>query len=86
MLLLQGTLAGLASWCFDGRLVVFQEDALMAFDIVAATGNRHKIEEMRAILAPVGITVTGALEIGGMPAVDEDGATFAENAVRRRWQ
>jgi XTP/dITP diphosphohydrolase len=59
------------------------EDELMAFDIVAATGNRHKIEEMRAILAPVGITVTGALEAGGMPDVEEDGATFAENAIKK---
>ena len=51
--------------------------------MVAATGNRHKIEEMQAILAPVGITVTGAAEAGGMPAVEEDGATFTENAIKK---
>lgn len=51
--------------------------------IVAATGNRHKIEEMQAILAPVGITVTGAAEAGGMPEVVEDGVTFTENAIKK---
>lgn len=51
--------------------------------IVAATGNRHKIEEMQAILAPVGIQVTGAAAAGGMPEVEEDGVTFTENAIKK---
>ena len=51
--------------------------------MVAATGNRHKIEEMQAILAPVGIQVTGAAAAGGMPEVEEDGVTFTENAIKK---
>ena len=51
--------------------------------IVAATGNRHKLVEMRQILAPLGIEVVGADEVGGMPPVVEDGATFLENAVKK---
>jgi XTP/dITP diphosphohydrolase len=55
----------------------------MASVVVAATGNRHKIEEMQAILAPLGVCVMGSSEAGGMPEVVEDGATFRENAVKK---
>lgn len=52
-------------------------------DIVAATGNQHKVREMQQILGPLGIHVLGAAEAGGMPEVVEDGATFRENAVKK---
>ena len=52
-------------------------------NILAATGNAHKIEEMAAILAPAGITVLGAADVGGIPEVVEDGTTFRENAVKK---
>ena len=51
--------------------------------IVAATGNEHKIVEMSSILAPYGIEVLGAETRGGMPEVNEDGDTFKENAVKK---
>lgn len=51
--------------------------------IVAATGNAHKIQEIQAILEPLGIAVLGAAEVGGMPDVIEDGDTFAANAVKK---
>ena len=51
--------------------------------IVAATGNAHKVEEMQAILAPLGIEVLSARAVGGMPDVDEDGDTFAANAIKK---
>ena len=51
--------------------------------IIAATGNPHKLVEMRQILAPLGIEVVGADEVGGMPPVVEDGATFLENAIKK---
>lgn len=51
--------------------------------IVAATGNAHKIQEIRAILEPLGIAVLGAAEAGGMPDVVEDGDSFAANAVKK---
>jgi XTP/dITP diphosphohydrolase len=51
--------------------------------IVAATGNAHKIHEIQAILAPLGIAVLSAVEAGGMPDVVEDGDTFLANAVKK---
>lgn len=51
--------------------------------IVAATGNAHKVEEMQAILAPLGIEVLSAKAVGGMPEVVEDGDTFAANAIKK---
>jgi XTP/dITP diphosphohydrolase len=51
--------------------------------IIAATGNAHKVEEMQAILAPLGIDVLSAKTVGGMPDVVEDGDTFTANAVKK---
>ncbi len=51
--------------------------------IVAATGNAHKVIEMASILAPYGIEVLSAATRGGMPEVDEDGETFEENAIKK---
>ncbi len=51
--------------------------------ILAATGNQHKLRELREILAPLGIQVQGANEIGGIPDVEEDGLTFRDNAVKK---
>ena len=52
-------------------------------DILAATGNAHKLVELRAILAPHGIRVLGAGDVGGIPEVDENCLTFAGNAVKK---
>lgn len=46
--------------------------------IVAATGNEHKLKEIREILK--GYTVVSANEAGFFDEVDETGATFLENA------
>jgi XTP/dITP diphosphohydrolase len=53
--------------------------------LVLATHNRHKVVELRAILAPVmpGLApsdVVGAGDVGA-PEPHEDGVTFAENAL-----
>ncbi|MBX3355364.1 MAG: RdgB/HAM1 family non-canonical purine NTP pyrophosphatase [Phycisphaeraceae bacterium] len=51
-------------------------------EIVAATGNPHKLEEIRAVLEPLGVRVLSLAEAGdagGEP--DETGATFRENAA-----
>ncbi len=53
--------------------------------LVLATQNTHKLEELRAILAQVGIdtdAVVSAADVGG-PDVPETGVTFAENALRK---
>lgn len=48
-----------------------------------ATRNRHKVEELRAILAATGVEVelVGADEFPDLPDVPETGVTFAENAL-----
>ena len=48
-----------------------------------ATGNKHKLEEMTAILAPHGIRLLSADDAGGMPEVIEDGMTFEANAIKK---
>lgn len=56
----------------------------MSARLVLATHNRHKVGELRAILADVpGLDpadVLGAADLGAEPPV-EDGVTFAENAL-----
>ncbi|MBL8745627.1 MAG: RdgB/HAM1 family non-canonical purine NTP pyrophosphatase [Phycisphaerae bacterium] len=51
-------------------------------DLLAATSNPHKLDELRAIFAPLGVRVLGLSEIPGGPFPEpvEDGATFEANA------
>ncbi|MCM8529218.1 MAG: RdgB/HAM1 family non-canonical purine NTP pyrophosphatase [Lentisphaeraceae bacterium] len=51
--------------------------------ILAATNNKHKLEELKNILGPQGIEVISAAEAGGIPEVDEDKATFEGNALKK---
>jgi XTP/dITP diphosphohydrolase len=50
--------------------------------IVIATGNPHKVDEIRAVLEPMGFAVVALPELGRpVPAEpDEPGSTFEENA------
>ena len=46
-----------------------------------ATGNPHKVEEIRAILGPTGLVVRSLDEVGGpFPEPEETGRTFEANA------
>lgn len=49
--------------------------------IIFATGNAHKMEEIRMILADLGMEVLSQKEAGVTAEVVEDGATFEENAM-----
>lgn len=49
--------------------------------ILIATGNAHKLSEIRDILADSGVELLGANDLGLSLEVDENGATFAENAA-----
>jgi len=52
--------------------------------LVVATGNRGKLEELRALLAGLPVRVVGVGELPGEPPrVIEDGATFADNAIKK---
>ena len=55
----------------------------MTKQLVIATGNKHKVLEMREILAPLGYDVISADECGGMPDVEEDADTFQGNACKK---
>lgn len=48
--------------------------------IVLATGNAHKVREIREILAPLGIEVEPQNKYS-VPEADETGTTFIENAI-----
>ena len=50
--------------------------------VYLATGNAHKVAELRAMAAAAGLDwrLAGANEVGGMPEVEETAATFAGNA------
>jgi XTP/dITP diphosphohydrolase len=52
--------------------------------LVVATGNRGKLEELRALLVDAPMVVRSVAEImRDPPHVVEDGATFAENATKK---
>lgn len=51
--------------------------------IVLGSRNRKKSAEIAELLAPHGIQVTSVAEFADVPEVEEDGATFAENAAKK---
>ena len=49
--------------------------------ILAATNNKHKVEEFRNILKDTGVRIISQDELGKkLPDIPEDGETFEENA------
>jgi len=52
-------------------------------EIVVATRNRNKLEEIRRILEGAGVSLRGADEYPGCPEVEETGETFEENALAK---
>jgi XTP/dITP diphosphohydrolase len=54
--------------------------------LLIATRNRHKLDEIRAILSVPGLELLAAGDLPGMPDVEEDGATFPENAAKKARQ
>lgn len=55
---------------------------LRNMEVYLASGNQHKLEEFiqMAHSLDLNIQMKGAVEVGGMPDVEENGATFEENA------
>lgn len=49
--------------------------------IVFATGNAHKMEEIKMILADLGMEILSMREAGVDPEIVENGKTFEENAL-----
>lgn len=51
--------------------------------VLLASGNAHKLRELREILTPFGLGLLAPDEIGYAPNVVEDGATFEANAIKK---
>ncbi len=51
--------------------------------LLLASGNAKKLAELQRITAPLGVEVVQPSDIGGLPDVIEDGATFAANAAKK---
>ena len=51
--------------------------------VIAATRNRHKLEEFARILTPMGYEPVSQEEVCPSLEVEEDGATFRENARKK---
>ena len=54
-------------------------------NIVLATANKHKIDEIKHMLSGTNVTVLSMLDRARVPKVREDGRTFKENAVKKAW-
>ena len=54
----------------------------MNYEIILATSNKHKLKEVREILSPHHIIVYGLSDLSSqLTPVDENGTTYAENAL-----
>ena len=49
--------------------------------LVVASGNTHKVQEVKKILAPMGFHVRSMKEIKKELDIQEDGGSFEENAL-----
>jgi XTP/dITP diphosphohydrolase len=55
----------------------------MTMQIVLATRNRHKLQEVRDMLQGMPVEILSCDGFAGCPDVVEDGATFADNALKK---
>ncbi len=51
--------------------------------VLLATNNAEKRAELEHLLAPLGVEVVHPAAVGGLPEVEEDGETLAENAAKK---
>ncbi len=51
--------------------------------VLIATGNRHKFQEIQAILGVLPLRLIPLSELPGAPGVEEDGDTFEANASKK---
>lgn len=51
--------------------------------LVIATTNAGKVREIRAVLGDLGLVITDQSAYGVLPPVEEDGATYAANALKK---
>jgi len=56
---------------------------LKTTELLVATGNAGKLQEIRAVLCDLPITLLGLADFPAIEEVAETGSTFAENAARK---
>ncbi|MFM9958189.1 MAG: non-canonical purine NTP pyrophosphatase [Phycisphaerales bacterium] len=60
------------------------ETNIKTTELLVATSNPHKLQELRAIFEPLGIRAVGLDSLGRqLPEPFEDGSTFEENAAKK---
>lgn len=59
---------------------MLSRNELSGSELVVATGNKGKLNEISQLLAPLGIQVRGQKEFN-IPEIEETGLTFVENAI-----
>lgn len=52
-------------------------------EIILATGNKHKVSEIKAILSDLKLNIKPMMEFEKYPKVVEDGLTLEENATKK---
>lgn len=52
-------------------------------DLLLASGNRKKLAELTRLVDGLGVRVLSPADVGALPEVDEDGATFEANAEKK---
>lgn len=55
----------------------------MKSELVVATKNRKKLEEIREILRPLGLKISSLADYPSAPRIIENGKTFRQNAVKK---
>ena len=55
----------------------------MISEVVLATRNRHKVEELATLLGDLGIRIRTLADFPHAPEVEEDGATCEANAIKK---
>lgn len=52
-------------------------------ELLVATRNKKKLKEIRELLAGLDIRITSLADYKDLPRIEEDGATFAQNAIKK---
>ncbi|MEZ6017702.1 MAG: RdgB/HAM1 family non-canonical purine NTP pyrophosphatase [Planctomycetota bacterium] len=52
-------------------------------DLLLASGNQKKLAELTRIVAGLGVRVLSPADVDALPEIDEDGATFEANALKK---
>ncbi len=77
----QSSLAVQAAGLRRGKPGFAHRQACFKMKLLIATGNAHKLAEIRSILQVPQLDLMGIRDFGPLPTVEEDGDTFEANAI-----